>query len=230
MMEINDLTNDVDVYLGTKAGGTYSIETIKLTNIPIQTWVNILMTIHNKSVDLYLDGKLVVTQILQKSPYKSTESEVDIMLGGAKAPASTATSAAPTATSATTVGACSVAVGGTNPYCGFDITGGVASGSSNLVTEAKCKLANTAKPPGGGSAIAGDDNKCVWTARTAATIGFDGYISNFLYRSETVDPREAYSIYREGPGGSNWFSNFMSKYKIKLSFIDNNIEVLKLML
>lgn len=54
--------------------------------------------------------------------------------------------------------------------------------------------------------------------------GFSGEISKFRYISRTVNPREAYEIYREGPGG-NWLSDLLNKYKLKLSFLKDNEEV-----
>ena len=54
--------------------------------------------------------------------------------------------------------------------------------------------------------------------------GFEGEISKFRYISRTINPREAYEIYREGPGG-NWFTDLLSQYKLKFSFLKNNEEV-----
>ena len=54
--------------------------------------------------------------------------------------------------------------------------------------------------------------------------GFDGETSKFRYYSRTISPREAYEIYREGPG-SNWLSDLLNQYKIKLSFLKDNEEI-----
>ena len=43
--------------------------------------------------------------------------------------------------------------------------------------------------------------------------GFDGETSKFRYYSRTINPREAYEIYREGPG-SNWLSDLLNQYKL----------------
>lgn len=149
-MKFENNTNDVIVSLGTMAttgttGGAVTAvvpsvtEEVKLENVPIQTWVNITVTINNRAVDVYLDGKLVKTKVLENVPILPVNGEFKI---------------------------------------------------------------------GGGKLM--------------------GYISNFQYFGRAVDPREAYAIYREGPGGSNWFDNILSKYKIKLSFLNNNIEVAEL--
>jgi hypothetical protein len=147
-MKFDNSTNNVSVSLGTIGTALETkTHTVTLENVPIQTWVNITATVNNRSLDLYLDGKLVETSIL---PYLPTQSTAGIPL----------------------------------------VVGGAA---------------------------ARDGEAAVGT--------FDGYISNFQYYARAIDPREAYAIYREGPGGSNWFGNFLSKYKIKLAFLNNNIEV-----
>ena len=54
--------------------------------------------------------------------------------------------------------------------------------------------------------------------------GFSGQTSKFRYIARTVSPREAYEIYREGPGGS-WLSDLLNQYKMKLSFLKGNEEI-----
>ena len=54
--------------------------------------------------------------------------------------------------------------------------------------------------------------------------GFSGQTSKFRYIARTVSPREAYEIYREGPGG-NWLSDLLNQYKMKLSFLKGNEEI-----
>ena len=54
--------------------------------------------------------------------------------------------------------------------------------------------------------------------------GFSGSTSKFKYIARTISPREAYEIYREGPGG-NWLSDLLNQYKLKFSFLKDNEEV-----
>jgi hypothetical protein len=54
--------------------------------------------------------------------------------------------------------------------------------------------------------------------------GFSGETSKFKYIARTISPREAYEIYREGPGG-NMLSDLLNQYKLKLSFLKDNEEV-----
>jgi len=63
----NNLIISQEVY-NTTTTGTSTIPTSTFTcgvsNIPIQKWVNILVSIYGRSMDLYLDGKLVRTCVM----------------------------------------------------------------------------------------------------------------------------------------------------------------------
>ena len=61
-------------------------------------------------------------------------------------------------------------------------------------------------------------------ASSGSDAGFEGEISKFRYIARAINPREAYEIYREGPGG-NWLSGLINAYKLKLSFLKDNEEV-----
>jgi len=50
--------------------------------------------------------------------------------------------------------------------------------------------------------------------------GFDGWTSKFQYFPNSLNPQEAYNIYVKGYGGG-FFSNFLNKYQIQLSLIEN---------
>ena len=108
--------------------------TCTLDNVPLQTWANIIMTVNSRTLDLYLDGKLVRTCVLPGVP--KTSSGADVFL----------------------------------------------------------------TPDG----------------------GFYGYTSNFQYLPQSINPREAYAIYKEGPGAGSYFSNLLNKYRIKVEFLDEN--------
>lgn len=43
-------------------------ETCQINNVPLQTWTNIIMSVYNRTLDIYLDGKLVKTCILSGVP------------------------------------------------------------------------------------------------------------------------------------------------------------------
>jgi len=136
-LSLGAMMNNVDITLGTYASKD-SMQAVNhtctLENVPLQSWANIIVTLNNRSLDMYLDGKLVRTCVLPGVPKMS-------------------------------------------------------SGSPLVVS-----------PRG----------------------GFEGYISNFQYFSRPVNPREAYAIYREGPGGTNWFTGLVNKYRLRIEFLKNN--------
>lgn len=133
---INNVIVNCAVY--NENGGAAQIHPCTLENVPIQKWTNILVTINNRALDLYLDGKLVRTCILPGVPMVNPQTPLALCPGN---------------------------------------------------------------------------------------MGFSGFISNFKYYSRTVNPREAYAIYREGYGGGSYLSNLFNKYRIKLSFMKGSQEV-----
>ena len=65
--------NNVSVSLGcypganqtpTTAGGKTVVHTCSVANVPIQKWVNLIVSVYGRSMDLYIDGKLVRTCLL----------------------------------------------------------------------------------------------------------------------------------------------------------------------
>jgi hypothetical protein len=121
---------------GTPTPNTKSqTNTYTVRNFQLQKWVNLIVSVYGRTLDVYLDGKLVRTFVLP--------------------------------------GTANV------------------SASSNL----------TITPNG----------------------GFDGQTSNFQYWPNASNPQQAYNIYKAGFGGSI-LGNLFNKYRLKISFLDNNIE------
>jgi hypothetical protein len=65
--------NDINVSLGCYpgvdqqpdvSGGNTVVHTCSVTNVPIQKWVNLVVSVYGRSMDLYIDGKLVRTCLL----------------------------------------------------------------------------------------------------------------------------------------------------------------------
>lgn len=48
----------------TTTGGNTVIKTCGVSNVPIQKWVNLTMSVYGRTMDIYLDGKLVRTCLL----------------------------------------------------------------------------------------------------------------------------------------------------------------------
>ena len=145
---VNNLQIDMPMISSSGSPPTYNIDSKKceIQNIPLQRWVNITISVNNRSSDLYLDGKLVNTCV-----YSGVVSD-----------------------------------SGENPNLPVNI----------------CSTDDTTEKG-----------------------GFDGSISNVLYYSRSVNPREAYSIYRYGPGGGNTLINILNKYGLKFSFMSHGKEI-----
>jgi hypothetical protein len=67
------IENNVEVSLGcypgsdqepTTAGGNTVVHTCGVANVPIQKWVNLVLSVYGRTMDLYIDGKLVRTCLL----------------------------------------------------------------------------------------------------------------------------------------------------------------------
>jgi len=53
--------------------------------------------------------------------------------------------------------------------------------------------------------------------------GFSGYTANIQYWDDASNPQQAYNIYKGGFGGS-MMTNLFNKYRIKVSFLEDNQE------
>jgi hypothetical protein len=65
--------NDISVSLGcypgidqqpTTPGGSTVVHTCSVSNVPIQKWVNLTVSVYGRTMDIYIDGKLVRTCLL----------------------------------------------------------------------------------------------------------------------------------------------------------------------
>ncbi len=137
--ELNNLQVLIAVYPSKEShtGAGMILHKCWINNVPLQAWTNVIVSVNNRAMDLYLDGKLVRTCIMPGVPR--------------------------------------VAKG-----VGADVT-----------------------PEG----------------------GFSGFVSNVKYFSYSVNPSQAYDIYKDGYGAGSSLGNIFNKYRIKLSFVDNNKEV-----
>jgi hypothetical protein len=127
----NNLKIQTTVYSSANSTGG-STHTCNVDNVPIQKWVNVIVSLYGRTLDVYLDGKLVRTCVLP----------------------------------------------------------GVA------------KIANSAP---------------VYITPLG---GFSGYTSNVQYYGDSLNPQEAYNIYRSGYGGSG----FDFPYSIKLEILKDGQE------
>jgi hypothetical protein len=70
---LGEVENNISVSLGcypgqnekpTTPGGNTVVHTCSVANIPIQKWVNLIVSVYGRTMDLYIDGKLVRTCLL----------------------------------------------------------------------------------------------------------------------------------------------------------------------
>ena len=125
---LSPIENDIVIRLAMT--GTHELFSCRIQNIPIQKWTNLIVTLNNRSLDTYINGKLVKTCVLPEPAHVDDTADVYLTPLG----------------------------------------------------------------------------------------GFSGYTSRFNYWNDTVNPQQAWNIYKSGPGG-NMFSNFLNQYKIQLNFL-----------
>jgi len=125
------IDNDIDVTVAMQ--NTEELFNCRIQNIPIQKWTNLIVTLNNRSLDSYINGKLIKTCVLPSPAYV-------------------------------------------------------------------------------------DDTANIYLTPLS---GFSGYTSRFNYWNDTVNPQQAWNIYKSGPGG-NLFSNFLNQYKLQLNFLKGN--------
>ena len=139
MISLGETTNDLNIKITTHnssdATASSTTNTCPIKNIPLQKWVHLLFTVNNRTADVYLDGKLVKTCMLE--------------------------------------------------------------GVAELDDKGPLTLCDNG--------------------------GFSGFTSKLRYYSRSINPREAYEIYKEGFSDS-WLGESASKYKLKLAFFSDGQE------
>ena len=70
---LDAVENNISISLGcfpgvdqepTTPGGNTVVHTCSVANVPIQKWVNLIVSVYGRSMDIYIDGKLVRTCLL----------------------------------------------------------------------------------------------------------------------------------------------------------------------
>ena len=83
--------NNVSVSLGcypgidqqpTTPGGNTVVHTCTVANVPIQKWVNLIVSVYGRTMDLYLDGKLVRTCLLPGVASINANANIYVTPGG----------------------------------------------------------------------------------------------------------------------------------------------------
>lgn len=60
----NNLDIDLNCYGNTSSAGSHIVHTCSIDNIPLQKWVNIIVSVNGRTMDVYINGKLVKTCVL----------------------------------------------------------------------------------------------------------------------------------------------------------------------
>jgi hypothetical protein len=83
--------NNVSVSLGcypgvdqapTTPGGNTVVHTCSVANVPIQKWVNLIVSVYGRTMDLYIDGKLVRTCLLPGVASVNNNSDIYVTPAG----------------------------------------------------------------------------------------------------------------------------------------------------
>ena len=133
----NKMDIDID-YFDPMSSGKLT-HTCTVYNVPIQTWNSMVISIEQKSLDIYLNGKLAKSCLVPGVPY--------------------------------------------------------VDGTSDIVIT-----------PG------------------PSTQQFSGFTASFKYYTYPIDPEKAWSIYRGGYSGDYGIGQYFSKYNVRFSLLQNNVE------
>jgi hypothetical protein len=129
----NNVHAEISYYNPSSSNPTNQVFDCTVPNVPIQRWNNLIFVCSTRTLDIYLQGKLVKTCVLP----------------------------------------------------------GVAKVDSG---------ANVTLTPGG---------------------GFSGYTSSFKFFDSALNPQQAYNVYKEGYGGSSLLGNLFNKFRLRISFMNN---------
>jgi len=66
----------------TTTGGSTVVSTCLVSNVPIQKWVNLIVSVYNRTMDIYIDGKLVKTCMLPGVAAVNNNSDVYVTPSG----------------------------------------------------------------------------------------------------------------------------------------------------
>lgn len=76
---LGEIENDIHVWMtcySDVSSNVYESEKCTVKNVPIQKWVNLVISVHGRALDIYLDGKLVKTQLLGGVAYVNNSANV----------------------------------------------------------------------------------------------------------------------------------------------------------
>lgn len=71
----NPNKNDLGFYIHTSTDEYLGSSRLSLENVYLQRWLNVIMTVETRNLDIYLNGKLEETVILDSLPHEKTNTE-----------------------------------------------------------------------------------------------------------------------------------------------------------
>jgi hypothetical protein len=74
--ELNQLNSSIS------GAAVSNINTCLIENVPIQKWVNVIISLYGRTLDVYLDGKLVRTCILPGVPRINNDADIHVTNNG----------------------------------------------------------------------------------------------------------------------------------------------------
>jgi hypothetical protein len=80
--EINTTNTTKDIACSAHQGAPSKVESTTITNVPIQKWTNVTISVYGRSLDVYLDGKLVQTKPLAGTAEVDPDASVYITPAG----------------------------------------------------------------------------------------------------------------------------------------------------
>ena len=77
----NNIDIEVDVYPNSSEDSNVT-HTCTVTNVPLQKWVNVMLSVYNKTLDVYIDGKLSRSCLLPGVPKLSRSEDIIVTPDG----------------------------------------------------------------------------------------------------------------------------------------------------
>tara|TARA_B110000967_G_C18898695_1_gene572827 strand:- start:5216 stop:5920 length:705 start_codon:yes stop_codon:yes gene_type:complete len=74
--------NNITISVATTGIGAASTSTCTINNVPLQAWTNLIITLNSRALDVYINGKLVKTCLLDAPPAVESGSSVRITPNG----------------------------------------------------------------------------------------------------------------------------------------------------
>ena len=79
---VNNINVKVGYHTGSSSSSASDVHTCTIENVPLQAWTNVIISVSNRALDVYLDGKLVRTCVLPGVPTSATGNQIKLTGNG----------------------------------------------------------------------------------------------------------------------------------------------------